>query len=186
MLTEAFISEHGAELARLIRNALARAGARASHQDVEDLQQDLYLRLLPHDTIAFATRNVFWAYMHRAIRGITIDFIRHHGARKRGAGAAHVPIDDAPHLLAADPPADRRLEAREAWARTRRRITTDLKPTAARRVLRLLSSTAVEGRTVAEAATDAGFPTSAAAAHALLRLRRSLRPQPPAQTATPP
>lgn len=74
------------------------------------LVHELYVKLVDRSQASPNDRGHFLALASRAMRQIIIDYARERGARKRGGGQLHVPLDsnelavedEAEHLLAVD------------------------------------------------------------------------------------
>lgn len=83
-----------AELARLAHRQL-RGQQPGQTLDTAALINETYLRLIDQSRAEWVDRAHFLAYAARAMRSILTDAARRRGAGKRGAGALHVPLDEA-------------------------------------------------------------------------------------------
>jgi RNA polymerase sigma-70 factor (ECF subfamily) len=82
------------ELRRLARRQLAREHQSQTLQTT-DLVNEAYLRLAGHPGVMGHGRPYFYAAAARAMRHILIEAARKRGAKKRGAGAALLSLDEA-------------------------------------------------------------------------------------------
>jgi RNA polymerase sigma factor (TIGR02999 family) len=80
---EALFAALYSELHRLARRELNRSGSGAT-LGVTTLLHEAYLEISGRDGAMFPDRARFMAYAARVMRGIIIDFFRHHQAQKRG------------------------------------------------------------------------------------------------------
>jgi RNA polymerase sigma factor (TIGR02999 family) len=105
------------KLAELVYQDLHRAahwymkGERSSHTlQTTALVHEVYLRLVGVQRVSWQNRTHFMAVCARLMRRVLIEFARKRGQQKRGAGAAHLSLDEAltvspqsdPDLLALD------------------------------------------------------------------------------------
>jgi RNA polymerase sigma-70 factor, ECF subfamily len=82
------------ELRRLAHYHLGRE--RDGHSlETTALVHEVYLRLCDQDDPRWEDRAHFFAVAARLMRRILVDYSRRRGAEKRGAGAVHIPLDDA-------------------------------------------------------------------------------------------
>jgi RNA polymerase sigma factor (TIGR02999 family) len=89
------------ELRSLARSHLARE--RANHTlGATALVHEAYLRLDRQEAILPETRAHFFAIASRTMRRILVDYARARKRIKRGAGAEHVPLDEARAALSAE------------------------------------------------------------------------------------
>lgn len=84
---------HG-ELRRMARQQLRRARPGAT-LDTVALVNEAYLRLVEESGIDWQGREHFFAVAARAMRFVVVDRARRAGAQKRGAGEAHLALEDA-------------------------------------------------------------------------------------------
>jgi RNA polymerase sigma factor (TIGR02999 family) len=82
--TEALFSALYAELHRLARREIGRAGAPGGSLGVTTLLHEAYLDISKRDGTAFPDRARFMGYAARVMRGLIIDHARHRRAQKRG------------------------------------------------------------------------------------------------------
>jgi RNA polymerase sigma factor (TIGR02999 family) len=73
------------ELHRLARAQLARNGGGAT-LGTTTLLHEAYLDIAQRESVSFLDRGRFMAYAAKVMRGLIIDYARHRGAQKRGAG----------------------------------------------------------------------------------------------------
>ena len=66
------------------------------------LVHEAYLRLVGGDVLQPVDRHHFFAIAARSMRRVLIDYARTRKRKKRGSGAAHLPLEDAAHFLAAE------------------------------------------------------------------------------------
>lgn len=67
------------------------------------LVHEAYLRLVNINRVEWRDRTHFFAVAARVMRRILIDYARSRSRDKRGGGAIHIPLDDAPDLPIARP-----------------------------------------------------------------------------------
>jgi len=79
-----------------------RSAARGNTLQTTALVNELYLKLVDVQNIDWQTRAQFFALSAQSMRRILVDAARARGSRKRGGGAVHVNIDEAP-VLAPEP-----------------------------------------------------------------------------------
>src|ERR1700686_4192360 len=73
------------------------AGERSGHTlQTSALVNEVYLRLVDCKKMSWQDRAHFFAVSARLMRRILIDFARSRGYQKRGAGGAHMSLDEAP------------------------------------------------------------------------------------------
>ena len=87
----------------LRRLATARMAQEAAGQTLQPtaLVHEAWLRLAGGDGPKFANRAHFFAVCAQLMRRILTDFARAHGYQKRGAGAPHIPLNEALVVCAA-------------------------------------------------------------------------------------
>lgn len=103
------------ELRRVARSQLRRSARPDALLDTTGLVHETYVKLVDHTRIGARDRGHFLGVAAHAMRQVIIDHARTQQAAKRGAGAAHLPIDDidaavqarAEHLLAVNQALDR-------------------------------------------------------------------------------
>ena len=82
------------ELHRMAQHYMARE--RGGHTlQTTALINEVYLRLVNVKEVQWQDRAHFFAISAQLMRRILTDFARSHGYQKRGAGASHVPLDEA-------------------------------------------------------------------------------------------
>jgi RNA polymerase sigma factor (TIGR02999 family) len=92
------------ELHRMAQRYMARE--REGHTlQTTALIGEVYLRLVKVNEIKWQDRAHFFAVCAQLMRRILTDFARSHGYQKRGAGAPHIPLNEA-MLISAEPPVD--------------------------------------------------------------------------------
>jgi len=85
------------ELHRVARHYMA--GQRSGHiLQTSALVNEVYLRLVDCGQMNWQNRAHFIAMSARLMRRILIDFARSRGYRKRGGGAPHISLDEAPSV----------------------------------------------------------------------------------------
>jgi RNA polymerase sigma factor (TIGR02999 family) len=82
-----------AELHRLARSQLARNGGGVT-LGVTTLLHEAYLDISQRESVCFLDRGRFMAYAAKVMRGLIIDYARHRGAQKRGAGFERTSLDE--------------------------------------------------------------------------------------------
>ncbi len=82
---QTFIDRHGGEVRRAVYQAAVRAYLPVTSQDLDEMVQDLYCRLLSirRQSYAGRTENELWHYVHRVAHSLVVDRHRLQGARKR-------------------------------------------------------------------------------------------------------
>lgn len=96
------------ELRRVARQQLRRGRPDGPVLNTTGLVHEAYLKLVDQTRVGARDRDHFLAIAARAMRQVIVDYARSRHAAKRGAGAAHVPLDDrdlaiqgqAEHVLA--------------------------------------------------------------------------------------
>jgi RNA polymerase sigma factor (TIGR02999 family) len=102
------------ELRRIARIRLRRE--RTGHTlAATDLVHEAYLKLLPVERVDWRSRAHFFAIASRAMRNVLVDHALKRGARKRGAGATLLAIED--HDAAVEQPLDDLIALSEALNR---------------------------------------------------------------------
>jgi len=85
------------ELHRMARRCMA--GQRSGHPlQTSALVNEVYLQLVDCGRVNWQDRAHFFAVSAQLMRRILIDFARSRGYQKRGGGALHIPLDEAPSL----------------------------------------------------------------------------------------
>jgi RNA polymerase sigma factor (TIGR02999 family) len=75
------------------------AGQRSDHTlQTTALVNEVYLRLVDCGQVRWRDRAHFFAVSARLMRRILVDFARARGYQKRGAGIAHISLDEAPSV----------------------------------------------------------------------------------------
>jgi len=99
-------------LTAIVYNELHRMAQRymARERDGHTLQAtaligEVYLRLVKVNEVEWQDRAHFFAVCAQLMRRILTDFARSHGYQKRGAGAPHIPLDEA-LIVSAQPTVD--------------------------------------------------------------------------------
>ena len=87
------------EIKRLARARLFDAGGIPS-MNTTVLVNEGFLRIAQRAGIEGATRGQFFAYMGKVLRSVVLDYLRGQVADKRGAGATHVTLSYADHVIA--------------------------------------------------------------------------------------
>lgn len=83
-----------AELHRIARYYMSREGGGHTLQTTA-LINEVYLRLVDFRSVQWQDRAHFFAVSSQLMRRILVDFARSRGRQKRGAGAVHLPLDQA-------------------------------------------------------------------------------------------
>lgn len=104
------------ELLRIAHNLLLNE--RGDHTlRTTDLVHESFLKLTGMREMQWRDRQHFYAFLTRAMKQILIDHARSRKRQKRGGGAPHVSLDDAPRLVADEAKADEILIVSEAVER---------------------------------------------------------------------
>jgi RNA polymerase sigma factor (TIGR02999 family) len=82
------------ELRRLAKRHMARESPEHTLQ-TSALINEAYLKLIDQQNVQWQDRAHFFAVAAQVMRHILIDHARRHAYEKRGAGAPHVPLDEA-------------------------------------------------------------------------------------------
>lgn len=82
------------ELRRMAKRHMAREGPEHTLQ-TSALINEAYLKLVDQQDVQWQNRAHFFAVAAQVMRHILIDHARRHAYDKRGAGAQHVPLDEA-------------------------------------------------------------------------------------------
>lgn len=90
------------EIKRLARARLFEAGGIPS-LNTTALVNEGFLRIAEREGIEGATRGQFFAYLGKVLRSVVLDHLRGQVADKRGAGATHVTLSGADHVVAESP-----------------------------------------------------------------------------------
>ena len=175
---DAFARRHGRELTRAVACAMTRLGLRPEPDQVEELVQEVYCRLLAGRPGAVADRPPaqLWSYLHRIARSVVVDEMRSHRAGKRGGGRFHEQgLEVLMECPAAELSPEERLLASERVELLRRRVR-ELYPGAhGERNLRVLELAALEGLTSGEISLRLGGELTPSSVHTVLhRVRRQL------------
>lgn len=175
---DGFARRHGRELTRAVACAMTRFGLRPEPEQVEELVQEVYCRLLARPAAAVADRpkGQLWAYLHRIARSVVIDEMRSRSAGKRGGGRCR---EEEPEALleqpAPGPSPEERLLAGERTELLRRRVRQLYPGAKGERNLRVLELSALEGMTSGEISRRLGGELSPSSVHTVLhRMRRHL------------
>ncbi|MCC6341192.1 MAG: sigma-70 family RNA polymerase sigma factor [Bryobacterales bacterium] len=86
----------GRDLRRIAKQRLGRAGHPDASLTTTSLVQETYVHLLSRQKVDWHGRAHFFALCAEIIRGIVVDHARARYAVKRGGGAPHIPMDEAP------------------------------------------------------------------------------------------
>lgn len=181
---EGFARQHGRSVTRSVARAVSRAGFVARADELEELVQEVYCRLLEQrDVAAVAGRpdGQLWCYLQRIAYSVVVDHLRARSARKRGGaaapGAAERGLDDRP---SPEPSPEERLLVRERAHDLQRRVRNAYPGRLGERNLRVLELAAVEGMTANEIAARLRGEIAPSSVHTVLhRLRRLLAAEPP-------
>ena len=181
---EELAGAHGRDMERCVARATRAVGWRATGEDIEELVQEVYCRLLERDGTgeAWARRPApqLWSYVHRIARSVVVDLLRSRAAKKRGAALR---CDVRPEALAErrapGPSVEERLLARERVAHLQRRVCELSGAGQGERNLHILELAAVEGCTAAEISRRLAGALTASSIHTVLhRLRHQLAAMP--------
>jgi RNA polymerase sigma factor (TIGR02999 family) len=96
------------ELHTIAERELHRSGAELT-LGTTTLLHEAYLNIAQREGVGFATRGQFLAYAARAMRGLTIDYVRRRRAGKRG-GEFHITSSGVELAPAPEPASAERLE----------------------------------------------------------------------------
>jgi RNA polymerase sigma factor (TIGR02999 family) len=99
------------DLRRIARNQRRRRPGAAAPLQTTALVHETYLRLVDQAQAGYRDRGHFFAAWARAMRHVLVDEVRRHRARKRGGGAARLPVNEA--ALTAEETPDLVLEVDE-------------------------------------------------------------------------
>lgn len=89
------------ELRRMAHRHIAREN-RGHTLQTSALVHEAYLKLVDQNRVQWRNRSQFFGVAARIMRRILVDHARARDARKRGAGATRVSLDDAPTLVDID------------------------------------------------------------------------------------
>ena len=180
---EAFVRTHHRVVSRCVARAMVRVGWTPRADEVEELVQEVYCRLLERSDSRVSGRpeGQLWSYLQRIAYSVVVDHLRARHARKRGGwppmvdgGAQRPGLADGP---APGPSAEERLLTRERARDVRRRVRQAFPGRIGERNLSVLEMAAVEGLTAVEIAERLRGELTASSVHTLLhRLRRLLAP----------
>jgi RNA polymerase sigma factor (sigma-70 family) len=182
---ETFTRTHHRVVSRCVGRAMARVGWTPRADEVEELAQEVYCRLLERSDSRVSGRpeGQLWSYLQRIAYSVVVDHLRARHARKRGGWPP--PGDTGPRRPGiADGPApglspEERLLTRERARDVRRRVRQAFPGRIGERNLSVLEMAAVEGLTAAEIAERLRGELTASSVHTLLhRLRRLLASAP--------
>jgi RNA polymerase sigma factor (sigma-70 family) len=175
-----FVRLNGPAVTRCVRRAMLRAGWVPRGDEVAELVQEVYCRLLERrDPAAVIGRPAaqLACFLRAIARSVVVDELRTRQARKRGGGLRAVPSsDDGPGLddrPAPGPSAEERLLARERAGEVRRRVRAAFPGALGERNLRVLELAAVVGMTAPEIARQLHGEITPSSVHTVLhRLRQ--------------
>lgn len=181
---ELFVGRFGWRLAERVSRILEERGALSLPEDVEDLVQEIYCRLLDHrrrrlhDFRGTDEREVM-SFLCRIARTVVTDHLRARGAGKRGAALVVKPRTSQGGLprSAADPgpsPEERTLlqDARRRFLRRCREVAGSRAP---RRVIAVLRLALLEGWSSREIAASMAWKLSPSGVDSIIcRARRRL------------
>jgi RNA polymerase sigma factor (sigma-70 family) len=175
---DAFVRRHGRELQRAVAGAMARCGLRPEPEQVEELVQEVYCRLLARRTAAVADRPPaqLWAYLHRIARSVVVDELRSRLAGKRGGGQCREqPVETLVDRPAPGMSPEELLLAGERAELLRQRVRRLYPGAQGERNLRVLELAVLEGMTSGEISRRLGGELTPSSVHTVLhRLRRHL------------
>ena len=185
---DAFARAHGRVIRRCVVRAMVRSGWPPRVDELEELVQEVYCRLLERgDTRAVEGRPApqLWCYLRRVAYSVVVDELRVRHARKRGGRPAPTArparrederpgLDDGP---AVESRLEDRILARERVRAVRRRVREAFPGRLGERNLRVLELSAVAGMTANEIAAHLRGELSPSSVHTVLhRVRRLLAP----------
>ena len=177
-----FARRHGRELTRVVARAMARFGLRPEPEEVEDLVQEMYCRLLARHTSAVADRpqGQLWTYLQRIARSVVVDEMRSRRAGKRGGGRFEErEVEVLVERPAPGPSPEERLLAGERVELLRRRVRQLYPGAQGERNLKVLELATLEGLTSGEISLRLGGELSPSSVHTVLhRVRRKLAATP--------
>jgi RNA polymerase sigma factor (sigma-70 family) len=189
---EAFVAAHGRLLARCVARAMTRVGWQPSAEEIQELVQEAYCRLLERrDVAAVVGRSEaqLWGYLSRVSHSVVVDHLRLRHARKRGGWppprCSEGDACSADDGSAPEPTPEERLLTRERARDVRRRVRLAFPGRLGERNLRVLELAAVEGLTAAEIAGRLGGEITASSVHTVLYRLRRLLTEPPAEDLVP-
>lgn len=178
---EAFVRTHHRVVSRCVARAMVRVGWTPRADEVEELVQEVYCRLLERSDSRVSGRpeGQLWSYLQRIAHSVVVDHLRARHARKRGGwpqmgdgGPQRPGLTDGP---APGPSPEERLLTRERARDVRRRVRQAFPGPIGERNLSVLEMAAVEGLTAVEIAERLRGELTASSVHTLLhRLRRLL------------
>lgn len=176
----------GDRLIGVVHHALRRHGARADPDQVADLVQEVWCRVLQRcrrRLPGIARRDgdeQAFAYLARVARNLVVDRLRHESAIKRGGGAQRVTRrDDAPDPVAAVPDEAPSAEERVLDREARRLFLARCRPYVSRRRprrdLAIVERALLEGWTSPQITAELGGEVTPSGIDSLLhRVRRGL------------
>jgi RNA polymerase sigma factor (sigma-70 family) len=176
------VDRHAAGLRRRVRRTLAGAGARVRAEQVEEVVQEVYCRLLAGEGRRLrgcraGSERALAAYLGRMAERVALDHLRTAAAAKRGGGRL---VEVGPEEVAeraADPAAspEERLLAAERRREFLRRCQVLARPGLARRDARIAVLALLDGWTCGEiAAAAGGRMTTGSVASVVHRMRQRL------------
>ncbi len=182
---ERLVERHGAGMRKRVRRVLMGVGVRPLADQVEEVVQEVYCRLLAGGGRRLrgcraGDEEKMGAYLGRVAERVALDQVRTAGAAKRGGGKM---VEVGPEEVAeraADPGAspEERLLAAERRREFLRRCLAVARPGRARREARIATLALVDGWTSAEIAAAAGDGmTAGSVASVVYRIRRGLLAQ---------
>jgi RNA polymerase sigma factor (sigma-70 family) len=172
---------HGGAVKRCVRRALFRVGREPRPEEVEELVQEVYCRLLERDPARVAAGRdeaQLYSYLQRIASSVVVDQLRARHARKRGGwptpGAPAPDRRDLAERPAPGPTAEERLLARERARAVRRRVRQAFPGPLGERNLLVLELAAIEGMTAIEIARRLDGQLSPSTVHTVLHRLRQL------------
>ena len=188
-----FVREHHRSVSRCVVRAMARTGCAARTDEVQELVQEVYCRLLERSDSRVSGRpeGQLWSYLQRIAYSVVVDHLRARHARKRGGWPPRAEVaralDDRrgldEHPADAASPEQRALVRDEVRA-VRRRVRQAFPGHLGERNLRVLELAAVEGLTAVEIAERLRGELTPSSVHTVLhRVRRLLTGRGPLTTA---
>lgn len=173
-----------ARLRRLVRSQVWRLGdAAPSREDVEELAQEVYCRLLGNGRRALrrcraGSAGELWRYLERVCTSVVVDRHRSRHALKRRDDPTRAAARSRPETTTSTDDAAWCPEQRLLRARAREHILDTCRafascPRLARRNLYIVESVVFEGRSIGEVAEHVGMRKSGVSS-VLARLRRQM------------
>ncbi len=176
------VERHGAGLRRRVRRTLAAAGARVRAEQVEEVVQEVYCRLLAAEGRRLrgcraGNEQELAAYLGRVAERVALDHLRTVAAAKRGGGRLIELCPEEMAERAADPAAspEERLLAAERRREFLERCRALARPGRERRDARIAVLALFDGWTCCEIAAAAGGRlTAGSVASVVHRMRQRL------------